>query len=43
MMQMLSTYFTMGRYDVLDSGFCVLWAFIELKKVGLFMCTEIKK
>ncbi len=40
---MLSTYFTTGRYAVLDSGFCVLWALIELKKVSLFACAVIKK
>jgi hypothetical protein len=39
----LSTFFTTGRYVVLDSGFCVLRALIELKKVGLFACAVIKK
>jgi hypothetical protein len=43
LMRMLSTYFTMGRYVVLDLGFCLLWALIELKKVGLFVCALIKK
>lgn len=43
LMRMLSTYFTTGRYVVLDSGFCVLRALIELKKVGLFACAVIKK
>ena len=28
---------------VLDSGFCVLKGLIELKKIGLFACTVIKK
>jgi hypothetical protein len=28
---------------VLDSGFCVLWFLVELKKVGLFTCAVIKK
>ncbi len=43
LMRMLSTYFTTGRYVVLDLGFCVLRALIELKKVGLFACAVIKK
>jgi hypothetical protein len=33
----------MGRYVILDSGFCVLKALIKLKKVGLFACTVIKR
>ncbi len=33
----------MGRYVVLDSGFCVLRALIELKKVSLFSCAVIRK
>ena len=36
-------YFAMGRNVVLDSGFCVLWVLIELKKVGLFASAVIKK
>jgi hypothetical protein len=43
LMRILSTYFTMGRYVVLDLGFCVLQALIKLKKVGLFACAVIKK
>lgn len=43
LMQMLSSYFATGRYVVLDSGFCVLKALVELKKVGLFACAVIKK
>jgi len=43
MMQMLSSYFLTGRYVVLDSGFCVLKALVELKKVGMFVCAVIKK
>jgi hypothetical protein len=43
LMQMLLTHFMTGRYDVLDSGFCMLLVFIELKKVGLFTCAGIKK
>jgi hypothetical protein len=40
LMQMLVLYFMTGRYVVLDSGFCVLRALIELKKVGLFVCGD---
>ena len=43
LMRLLSSYFATGRYVVLDSGFCVLRALIELKKVGLFACAVIKK
>ena len=43
LMRMLQSYFTMGRYVILKSGFCVLKALIELKKVGLFACAVIKK
>jgi hypothetical protein len=42
LMQMLSSYFLMGWYDVLDSSFCVLKALVELKKVALFACAIIK-
>ena len=40
---MLSPYFGTGRYIVLDSGFCVLKAIVELKRNGLFGCALIKK
>jgi hypothetical protein len=43
LMRMLLTYFMTGRYVVLDLGFCMLRALIELKKVGLFACAVIKK
>ncbi len=43
LMRLLSSYFAMGRYVVLDLGFCVLRALIELKKIGLFACAVIKK
>ncbi len=42
-MRMLALYFTTGQYIVLDLGFCVLWALIELKKVSLLPCAVIKK
>jgi hypothetical protein len=40
LMRMLH-YFTLRRYVILDSWFCVLKALIELKKVSLFACTVI--
>jgi hypothetical protein len=43
LMQMLQSYFSTGRYVILDSGFCVLKALIQLKKVGMFACAVIKK
>ena len=42
-MQMLQSYFATGRYVILDSGFRVLKALVQLKKVGLFACAVIKK
>ena len=38
----MSLYFT-GKIVVLDSGFCVLMALIELKKLGVFAHAVIKK
>ncbi|MBM4179814.1 MAG: hypothetical protein FJ211_10875, partial [Ignavibacteria bacterium] len=38
LLRMLSSYFGTGRYIVLDSGFCVLKALVELKRNGLFGC-----
>jgi hypothetical protein len=43
LMRMLECYFATGRYVILDSGFCVLKALVELKKVGLFACAMIEK
>ena len=43
LMRMLQSYFSTGRYVVLDSGFCVLKALVQLKKVGMFACAVIKK
>ena len=40
---MLKTYFGTGKYVILDSGFCVLKALLELKRHGLFACALIKK
>ena len=42
-MRMLQCYFATGRYVVLDSGFCVLKALIQLIKVVMFACAVIKK
>jgi hypothetical protein len=43
LLRMLATYFSTGRYVILDSGFCVLKSLVELKKVGIFACAVIKK
>jgi hypothetical protein len=43
LLRMLQSYFHTARYIVLDSGFCVLKAIIELRKNGLFGFALIKK
>ncbi len=43
LLQMLTFYFGMRRYIVLDSGLCVLNAIIKLKCHELFGCALIKK
>jgi hypothetical protein len=43
LMRMLQSYYASGRCVVLDSNFCVLMALVQLKKVGMFACTVIKK
>ena len=43
LLRMLKSVFNTGRYIVLDSGFCVLKALIELRQNGLFGCALIKK
>lgn len=43
LLRMLSNVFWTGKYVVLDSGFCVLKAIIELRKMGVFACALIKK
>jgi hypothetical protein len=43
LLRMLQTYFWKGNYVVLDLGFCVLKALIELRKKGDFACVLIKK
>ncbi len=40
---MLCNYFLTGRYVVLDLGFCVIKAIVELKKEGLFAGELINK
>ena len=39
----LCSYFMLGKYVVLDSGFCILKGIIELKKRGVYACALIKK
>ncbi len=39
----LHSYFTLGKYVVLDSGFFILKGIIELKKRGVYACALIKK
>ena len=34
LMRILECYFVTGQYVILDSGFCVLKALVELKKFG---------
>jgi hypothetical protein len=43
MLRMLKSYFGAGKYVILDSGFCVLKAIIELKKRGIYSSALIKK
>jgi hypothetical protein len=43
LLRMLQSYFGTCRYVVLDSGFCVLKAIVELRRNGLFGCELIKK
>ncbi len=40
---MLCKYFLTGRYFILDLGFCMMKAIVELKKEGLFADALIKK
>ncbi len=43
LLRILQMYFWTGKYIVLDSGFCVLKALIELWKKGVFACALINK
>ena len=43
LLQMLAAIFHKGYVVILDSGFCVLKALIELRKKGVFASTLIKK
>jgi hypothetical protein len=42
LLRMLKSYFHMGKYIVLDLGFCVLKGIIKLQEMGLFACALIK-
>ena len=42
-MRLCKPIFHTSKYNVLDSGFCVLSVLIALKKVGMFACVLIKK
>ncbi len=39
---MLGLCFYIGWYMVLDLGFCILKAILELQKVGIYSCALIK-
>ena len=43
LLRMTENIWHSGRVVVLDSGFCVLLALIEIKKKGLFAAAVIKK
>ena len=43
LLRMTKSYFTTGRYVIIDSGFCVLKGLIKLRKKGIFSCAVIKK
>jgi hypothetical protein len=43
LLRMLWAYHHTGRYVVLDSGFCVLKAIIDLQKAGVYSAALIKK
>jgi len=43
LLRMLQSYFGTCKYIVLDSGFCVMKAIVELRRNGLFGCALIKK
>ena len=43
LLRMLKSYFGTAKYIVLDSGFCVLKALVELKHRVIFACALIKK
>ena len=43
LLRLLEPVFNTGRYVVLDSGFCVLKALVELRRNGVYACALIKK
>ena len=42
LLRIMKRYFSTGRYIILDSGFCVLKGFIQLRKKGVFDCAVIE-
>ena len=40
---MMKSYFSTGRYVILDYSFCVLEGLIQLRKKGVFACAVLKK
>ena len=43
LLRLTKSIFTTGKVVILDSGFCVLRAIIELRKKGVFASALIKK
>ena len=43
LLRMMKSYFSTGRYVILDSIFCVLKGLIQLRKKGVFACAVTKK
>ncbi len=43
LLRMLQAYHHTGQYVVLDLGFCVLKAIVDLQKVGVYSAALIKK
>ena len=41
LLRMMKSYFSTGRYLILDSCFCVLKGLIQLSKKGFFFCAII--
>ena len=41
LLRMLKSYFHMGNYVMLDSGFCVLKGVLKLREMALFACALI--
>ena len=43
LLRTMKSYFSTGRYIIIDSGFCVLKGLIELSEKCVFDCAIIKK